>query len=1839
MREQSPSTETDRLIARARGGDLEAFDLLIARHRERLEALIYLCLGPARRRQVTPDDVLLQVKRRALLSLQQFNGTGDGTFFRWMGAIAEDVVQCAESPPAMGDPRAAEETSPAQPAPRSPWGTPVRQGLEPKHERGGLARCERLERLEEALGKISPPHAKVIYNAAVRKLTVPEIASRLGVAPDTVGPLLLSALRELKVQFPIGLKPEWLRFMPEEEWEPLPPHEVMGMADPPARPRGRAPPADPTTPLSVLLDLAAEDFSRIWRRAVDDWSSHTHLLDELETLDSIDLIVTDDEELPRRFGDFERGPRLGGGGMGVVFKARQVSLDRLVALKLLRPDLFSDARAVARFIREAKAAAIINHPNVVKVLAMGTEDGVPFYAMELSPGRTLQRLLHEAMEKRLPLHAARKANAIRLPAWLLPRRLREPLPEPFTLPPPAAGGSEGKASSALGPYARLAQAFAGAAEGLQQAHEQEIVHRDLKPSNLILDAAGRLCIIDFGVAQVQDRLRLTQPDEQPGTPLYMSPEQAQTPPGPVDLRSDIYSLGVTLYEALVLRLPHDARNDLRELRDKILHQDPLPPRRLDRRIPIDLETIVLECLRKDPRQRYQTAQDLADDLSRFVRGEPVVARPRPPIERAARAVWQNRRRILKTAAMVAVLLAVSLPVFMVIMAGQEKRRSEHETTVRAAVRSLLGRDLFRMETRLALPGGEQRVLVPRDRKRSISSRIDDGSSRVFQRGSRLLEAGLLVPSAGVDPAKRAEDLLLGSMKGFSKDAAALYYLARSQRLQGKRADAEASLARALRVHPNFIPALAFRASLLEERRDPRAEAAIRDLEKALAASSDEWPRVWLEAQRAVEAQRWKDAAAAFVRLKGLTEKSEPYLGCQIETLVGAGVSLLRAGNTHEAVAVFGAGVERWPDWLEPTLFLGKADYLDGHPSTAEKRFLAFAGGEDAHSKDRLGGVAAAVTAVYLDLGARDRAVEWLTRIPDKPEARLLRSEMLARLGKCSEAVALARSVLAAPDDVPARLTVVNALLLEKEIQQAEAELDRIPESLRSDPRVVIARGLCREGLNDLQGAERCFREASCGGSVGATAHYNLGRTLAQRQMYEEAIAAYEKSLSLDRGNALAHLNLGAVLDMLKRPYDAQRQYTVAVELDPRLPEAHANLAWALHRQRRYAEAALHYRAAAELGLRDAVVVGNFASCLHRKDSPDFEDREEAIKQYGMAIRLDDKYATPRFDLGSLLIDLKRHAEATIPLEAYLKLEPDDPDGYTTLAMALAPLRRRPEAVALHRRAIGLCVRPDQLAYACNRLSLCLVDDLNAIPEALEELVAETAVLEEVTTSGRADETLRRVLPLYRRAIPLPWASCATAADRIDGPRVLLPWRSGYRTLRGRSEPPPGWMLADFDDGSWDSLPAPLGFPARKGLETVIDDMMGSFTSLYLRIPFEVPEGTVGDKIRCLGQVNGGFTAYLNGKEVHREHVSWDATPAASTTAKEDDGGIRLVKFVLEAKHFVPGKNVLAIQLSSSGLSDESLFFDATVIVNDPPPRSESIERAAALLESLRGYPEEVHSLALVPYLEGRLAEMAGDRNTAWERYHLAVKADGAQAEPFLRLAAASEEVREAEEAEAVLRGALASELRRSEAAWRAWWDLVHGKLGLGPKEALRRFPRSDDLDVDELKCFPADLHWLIQEMCAGHPIRINCGGQNLALRDAEWARDRFFVGGIDAYLSLLDEVFRDQDDAGLYLTERYFEEGGPSITAYRVPLLRGKYRVTLHFAEGWHTERDERVFDVLLEGITLKECFEPLEAGFGVPVKLSSDVTVDDGTLEIGFRKRRGNPKISAFEIERIGGE
>jgi len=299
-------------------------------------------------------------------------------------------------------------------------------------------------------------------------------------------------------------------------------------------------------------------------------------------------------------GDYRLIRQVGRGGMGVVYEATQVSMDRRVALKILPSGVAADAKTLARFLREAKIAGKLDHPNIVRVYGMGVDRDTPHYAMEFVEGETLAQIL------------ARRRGAGEAPA-----------PEECY---------------------RLAEAFAGAAEGLQHAHREGIIHRDLKPSNLILDPTGRLRILDFGLARLEGQASLTQSGDLMGTVLYMSPEQAMAKRIQVDHRTDVYSLGATLYETLTLRPLFEGKSTQDTL-SRIIFQDPAPPRRRNPRVPADLETIVLKCLRKDPADRYRTAEALAQDLRRFVRGDAIEARPEAGWERLVRRARRHRWRL------------------------------------------------------------------------------------------------------------------------------------------------------------------------------------------------------------------------------------------------------------------------------------------------------------------------------------------------------------------------------------------------------------------------------------------------------------------------------------------------------------------------------------------------------------------------------------------------------------------------------------------------------------------------------------------------------------------------------------------------------------------------------------------------------------------------------------------------------------------------------------------------------------------------------------------------------------------------------------------------------------------------------------------------------------------------------------------------------------------------------------------------------------------------------------------------------------------------------------------
>jgi len=361
---------------------------------------------------------------------------------------------------------------------------------------------------------------------------------------------------------------------------------------------------------------------------------------------------------PERIGGYRIVRELGRGGMGVVYEAEQESLGRRVALKVIFPNLTSTPKAIERFRREAHAAGALKHTSIVAVHDLGCDGGLWYCAMELVEGRPLSDVIADLRRTRRPPRESRLA-----------RRAVGNLSD-------SSADWTGTQTGTRAYYVRIAEMFAQAAEGLQVAHDNGVIHRDVKPANLLLDADGKLRIVDFGLARLtEDENAITRTGDIVGTPLYMSPEQLGVRGNGIDARTDVYSLGATLYEALTLAPPVRGRN-LHEIASRVATRDPDAPSRRVRSIPRDLETIVMKAIEKDPKQRFASAADMARDLRLFAGGEVIRARRVGPVARTIRRI---RRRPARSA-LIAVTLAASIVAWVAVSMGNaaEQRRIELE---------------------------------------------------------------------------------------------------------------------------------------------------------------------------------------------------------------------------------------------------------------------------------------------------------------------------------------------------------------------------------------------------------------------------------------------------------------------------------------------------------------------------------------------------------------------------------------------------------------------------------------------------------------------------------------------------------------------------------------------------------------------------------------------------------------------------------------------------------------------------------------------------------------------------------------------------------------------------------------------------------------------------------------------------------------------------------------------------------------------------------------------------------------------------------------------------------
>ncbi len=431
--------------------------------------------------------------------------------------------------------------------------------------------------------------------------------------------------------------------------------------------------AEHSEELFEILNKYLEDLEQGCAPAEDEFlAAHPELRERLEScLRSLDFFKESGSDqvdlVGKTLGDYEIRRELGRGGMGVVYEAHQVSLGRPVALKTLPAAATLNDKQLRRFKNEAVAAARLQHANIVPVHAVGAHDGVYYYAMRLIPGTTL-------------------ADGI------------EALRRDEVLPPMAAMLGAEPSTESRSYFRACARVAIQVALALGHAHKNHIIHRDIKPANLIIDDDGQVWITDFGLAALMHQnTTLTMSGDLVGTARYMSPEQWRPGKRPVDHRTDVYSLGVTLFELISLEQPFPGEG-IHELMESVLSEDSLDVARHNRACPRALALIVKKATANSPDDRYECAEALAADLERFLDDRPVHARPPTFGERVRALARRNKRWV---AAAVPVLLAAIISAVVIANRDEDAARQKERADRTPVLTQEANRLLWEARSRMA----------------------------------------------------------------------------------------------------------------------------------------------------------------------------------------------------------------------------------------------------------------------------------------------------------------------------------------------------------------------------------------------------------------------------------------------------------------------------------------------------------------------------------------------------------------------------------------------------------------------------------------------------------------------------------------------------------------------------------------------------------------------------------------------------------------------------------------------------------------------------------------------------------------------------------------------------------------------------------------------------------------------------------------------------------------------------------------------------------------------------------------------------------------------------------
>jgi tetratricopeptide (TPR) repeat protein len=952
---------------------------------------------------------------------------------------------------------------------------------------------------------------------------------------------------------------------------------------------------------------------------------------------------------------------LGRGGMGIVYKARDTRLNRLVALKRIRAGGHADPEELARFRREAEAVARLQHPHIVQIYEIGECGGLPFFALELLEGGSLEDRLRGT-----------------------------PLP-----PRPAA---------------RL---VATVARALHAAHGRGVVHRDLKPANVLMTTEGLPKVADFGLAKQLDAAAgQTQSGVVMGTPPYMAPEQAAGRPSAITPRTDVYALGALLYELLTGRPPFRAATAVETLQ-QVLSEDAVPPRRLQPRTPHDLDTICLKCLRKEPSKRYASAEALAEDLERYLAGEPVLARPVGPGERALKWV---RRRPAAAGLWAALVLLLALGGgfgWWLWQASARRELSAQKTRlVMEQARALLdagwrAHDLARLaearaaaDRAAAITGGGDAGEAVRQEAAALQQEVAARIVQARQNGELLRALVDIAVPRETKAYQRDEKGLVTALPEPSVDE----QFTAAFRRWGVDVAGEpvAQVVTRLKVQPDPVVqdlVAGLDAWALERRRGPRPEAEWRGLlEVARRLDRDDRRKEVRELLAAGPLQRTADTAPHWDRTRARLRQLVGEAGGS-ESVLGA-LALARVltafGEEQRAESLLKSSLAPHPG--EVSLLHALAQLVEKHPPRLGEAIGYYRAARAV--RPQLGvALGRALLDAVQPAEAEEVFADLVRRQRDNPRIHFWLGYARSVQKKWEGAEAAYRRSVALEAYHLAYFNLGVTLYRLKRLGESEGALRKALVLKGDYVDTYNALGITLQARQNLDEAVTAYRKTLDFRPGDARLHFNLGTALHAQGKLNEAIAAYRKAIHHKPDFAFAYANLGTALRAQKKPGEAAVAFRTALQLKRDLAEAHCGLGHALHARQKWKEAEDAFRQAIKSKSDYAEAYYGLGNALRAQ-----KKFVEAADAYRTAVKLVPDSAIAHFYLGVTLRAQQKPGEAAEAFRQAVKRKPDFAEAHFNLGLSLKAQGKLAEAVAAYRQAIE---RKPAFAEAYNNLGSAL----------------------------------------------------------------------------------------------------------------------------------------------------------------------------------------------------------------------------------------------------------------------------------------------------------------------------------------------------------------------------------------------------------------------------------------------------------------------------------------------------------------------------------------------------